>query len=356
MLISQSRPDLDLSMVVPIYNEVENVAELHARLHAVLDDLGCSFEIIAVDDGSTDGTGEILKSLAANDPHLKVVRFRRNFGQTAGFAAGFDLARGQTVITIDADLQNDPADIPLLLDKMAEGYDVVSGWRLHRQDPLISRKIPSMIANRLISWVTGVYLHDYGCSLKAYDWYVVKNVHLYGELHRFIPALASYMGVRVAEIPVRHYPRQKGKSKYGISRTLRVILDLLTVRFLLSYSARPMQLFGSLGLGAFGCGFAIAAYLTVVKLVLKQDIGDRPLLLLAILLIMVGIQLLTMGLLGELVVRTYHETQNKPIYAIREIIQGGRGDRETRRQGEGVRGKQGERERQGEGEREVSCS
>ena len=341
MASSQSAPDLDLSVVIPIYNEVENVAELHARLHAVLDDLGHSFEIIAVDDGSTDGTFAVLQELAAEDSHLKVVRFRRNFGQTAGFAAGFDLARGQTVITIDADLQNDPADIPLLLDKMAEGYDVVSGWRLHRQDPLISRKVPSMIANRLISWVTGVYLHDYGCSLKAYDWYVVKNVRLYGELHRFIPALASWMGVHVAEVPVRHYPRQRGQSKYGISRTIRVILDLLTVRFLLSYSARPMQLFGSLGLAAFACGFVIAVYLTMVKLLLKQSIGARPLLLLAILLIMVGIQLLTMGLLGELVVRTYHETQNKPIYVVREIIQGGRGDRETRREREGEKEKGG---------------
>jgi len=338
MANSQSAPDLDLSVVIPIYNEIENVAELHARLHAVLDGLGRSYEIIAVDDGSTDGTSEVLKSLAVDDPHLKVVRFRRNFGQTAGFAAGFDLARGQTVITIDADLQNDPADIPLLLDKMAEGYDVVSGWRLHRQDPFISRRLPSMIANRLISWVTGIYLHDYGCSLKAYDWSVVKNVRLYGELHRFVPALASWMGVRVAEIPVRHYPRQRGKSKYGISRTLRVILDLLTVRFLLSYSARPMQLFGLLGLGAFGGGFVIAAYLTIVKLVFKQSIGDRPLLLLGILLIMVGVQLLTMGLLGELVVRTYHETQDKPIYVIREIVQGenrGTEGKENKRRGSG---------------------
>jgi glycosyltransferase involved in cell wall biosynthesis len=323
MANSQSGPGLDLSVVIPIYNEVENVAELHARLHAVLDELDRSYEIIAVDDGSTDGTSEALRSLAMDDPHLKVVRFRRNFGQTAGFAAGFDLARGQTVITIDADLQNDPADIPLLLDKIAEGYDVVSGWRFHRQDPFISRKVPSMVANRLISWVTGVHLHDYGCSLKAYDWDVVKNVHLYGDLHRFVPALASWMGVRVVEIPVQHHPRQRGESKYGISRTLRVVLDLLTVRFLLSYSARPMQLFGSLGLGAFGFGFAIAAYLTVVKLILNRSIGDRPLLLLAILLIVVGIQLLTMGLLGELVVRTYHETQDKPIYVIREIIHGG---------------------------------
>ncbi|MDY7040554.1 MAG: glycosyltransferase family 2 protein [Chloroflexota bacterium] len=321
---SQSVPDLDLSVVIPIYNEVDNVTELHARLHAVLDELGCSYEIIAVDDGSADGTGKVLTSLVADDPHLKVVRFRRNFGQTAGFAAGFDLARGRVVVTIDADLQNDPADIPLLLDKMAEGYDVVSGWRRHRQDPLISRKLPSMIANRLISWVTGVHLHDYGCSLKAYDWYVVKNVQLYGELHRFIPALASWIGVRVAEVPVRHYPRKRGKSKYGISRTIRVILDLLTVRFLLSFSARPMQLFGLLGLTAFSGGFVVAVYLTIMKLVFDQSIGNRPLLLLAILLIMVGFQLLTMGLLGELVVRTYHETQDKPIYVIREVVQGGR--------------------------------
>jgi len=307
--------------VIPVYNEEENLRELHSRLREVLDGLGRDYEVIAIDDGSTDRSFEVLKELKAQDERLKVIRFRRNFGQTAAFAAGFDHAQGDVVITMDADLQNDPADIPRLLEKLEEGYDVVSGWRKERKDPFLSRRLPSMVANWLISRVTGVHLHDYGCSLKAYRKEVVKNVRLYGELHRFIPALASWMGVRVAEIPVTHHPRRFGKSKYGISRTIKVILDLLTVHFLLSYSTRPTHIFGLMGLGAFFLGFAIAAYLTFVKLAFKQDIGGRPLLMLGILLIMVGIQLVTMGLLGELVVRTYYEAQGKPIYMIREKLE-----------------------------------
>jgi glycosyltransferase involved in cell wall biosynthesis len=273
-----------------------------------------------VDDGSSDRSLAILKELHAQDKHLKVIRFRRNFGQTAAFAAGFDHSEGKVVLTIDADLQNDPADVPALLEKVAEGYDVVSGWRMDRQDPFLSRRLPSMIANWLISQVTGVHLHDYGCSLKAYRREVVKGVQLYGELHRFIPALSSWMGVSVTEVPVRHHPRRFGQSKYGISRTSRVILDLITVRFLLSYSTRPIQIFGGLGLVSLTVGVLLGLYLTFVKLILGQDIGSRPLLLLAVLLMLVGVQFVGMGLLGELVVRTYYESQGKPIYAVREVL------------------------------------
>jgi glycosyltransferase involved in cell wall biosynthesis len=311
-----------LSVVVPVFNEAENLEPLFTRLIRVLDELEGRYEIIAVDDGSTDGSFAILKRLHEGNPQVKVVRFRRNFGQTAAFSAGFDRAQGEVVVTIDADLQNDPADIPRLLDKMAEGYDVVSGWRQDRHDRFLDRKLPSMIANWLISTVTGVHLHDYGCSLKAYHRDVVKNVHLYGELHRFIPALASWMGVSVAELPVTHHPRRFGESKYGLSRTVRVLLDLLTVRFMLSYSARPMQLFGSVGLLSLVLGVGMGLYLSVQKVLYGYRYQiDRPLLLLSVLLMVVGVQVVSMGLLGELVVRTYHETQGKSIYMIREVIE-----------------------------------
>jgi glycosyltransferase involved in cell wall biosynthesis len=311
---------MDLSLIIPIFNEEQNIRPLYAQLKEAVEGLGLSYEIIAVDDGSSDRSFAILKELHAHDRYLKVVRFRRNFGQTAAFAAGFDHSKGKIVITMDADLQNDPADIPLLLDKVKEGYDVVSGWRVNRQDPFLTRRLPSMIANWLISQVTGVHLHDYGCSLKAYRREVVKGVQLYGELHRFIPALSSWMGVTVAEVPVRHHPRRFGKSKYGISRTMRVLLDLITVRFLLSYSTRPIQIFGGLGLLASAIGFALGVYLTLVKIVMGQDIGNRPLLLLAVLLMLVGVQLVGMGLLGELVIRTYYEARGKAIYVVREVL------------------------------------
>jgi len=317
---------MDLSIIIPVYNEEENIAALFAQLREALTDIGRSYEIIAVDDGSRDGSFELLRELHDQDEHLQVVRFRRNFGQTAAFAAGFDQSRGDVVITMDADLQNDPADIPLLLAEVDKGYDVVSGWRVDRQDAFVTRRLPSVVANWLISQVTGVHLHDYGCSLKAYRREVVKGVQLYGELHRFIPALSSWMGVSVTEIPVRHHARRFGKSKYGISRTIRVLLDLLTVRFLLSYSTRPIQIFGGLGLLSFLVGTALGVYLTFVKLALGQDIGSRPLLLLAVLLMLVGVQLITMGLLGELVVRTYYESQGKRIYVVRDVLT--RGSRE----------------------------
>ncbi len=314
--------DLKLSLVIPVFNEEGNLEILHSRIHEALRDLAGIYEIIFVDDGSTDGSFEALRELHRRDDHVIVIRFRRNFGQTAAFAAGFKRARGEVVVTMDADLQNDPADIPRLLEKIEEGFDVVSGWRANRKDRWISRRLPSMLANFLISQVTGVHLHDYGCSLKAYRREVVKNVSLYGELHRFIPALASWMGTEIAEIPVNHFPRRFGRSKYGISRITRVFLDLLTVRFLLSYATRPLQIFGLLGLFSFFIGGAMIAYLGIVRLIFQEPIANRPLLTITILLIMVGVQLITMGLLGEMTARTYHETQDKPIYAIREVLDG----------------------------------
>lgn len=317
--VADHRPGL--SIVIPVYNEEENIGPLYTGLRRVLERLGQEYEIIVVDDGSTDGSFDSLRRLHADDPLLKVVRLRRNFGQSAALAAGFDRARGSIIVTMDGDLQFDPADIAELLDTIDEGYDVVSGWRVHRQDTYLSRRLPSSVANWLISSITGMKLHDYGCSLKAYRSEVIENVQLYGELHRLIPALASWMGVRVAEIPVSHCPRRFGKSKYDLSRTVRVLLDLLTVKFLLSYSTRPMQIFGLLGMASFAVGTAIAAYLSFIRLFLGSPIADRPLLLLAILLIFVGVQLVTMGLLGELTTRIYHEAQGKRIYMVREMLE-----------------------------------
>ena len=309
-----------VSIVVPVYNEEESIPMLYQRLTAALTALGHPYEIIAVDDGSRDRSFLLLKQIAEADPHLHVVRFRRNFGQTAAFSAGFDRARGDVVVTIDADLQNDPADIGRLLDKMDEGYDVVSGWRARRQDPFLNRRLPSIIANGLISRVTGVDLHDYGCSLKAYRTEVLHGIRLYGELHRFIPAIASWQGVAVTEMPVNHAARQFGKSKYGIGRTTRVLLDLLTVRFLLRYGTRPMQLFGLMGLISMFFGLVTGGYLSMLKLVNGESIGNRPLLLLAVLLIVIGVQFITLGLISELVVRVYYESQDRPIYAVREEV------------------------------------
>lgn len=319
---NQSRiiPELDLSIVLPIYNEAGALPDVHAELTTTLAALGKCYEIIAVDDGSRDDSLSILKRLVQDDCHLVVIALRRNFGQTAAFAAGFDHARGEVVITMDADGQNDPADIPRVLARLDEGYDIVSGWRQNRKEPFFMRRLPSIVANWLISRTTDVRLHDYGCSLKAYRSEVAKNVRLYGELHRFIPALASWMGVRVAEVPVNDRARVYGKSKVGLGRTTRVLFDLLTVGFLLSYSARPMQLFGLLGLASFGAGTLMGLYLTVLKLFYHVSLSNRPLLWLAVLLIFIGVQFISMGLMAELVTRTYHETQNKPIYAVREVV------------------------------------
>lgn len=313
-LVVSSEPFL--SVVIPLLNESENVAELHAQLSTVLDAMGRSYEVILVDDGSTDGTVEHLWALEAVDPHVRVLQLRRNFGQTAAFSAGFDHARGEVVITSDGDLQNDPADIPRLLSKLDEGFDMVCGWRQARRDPL-SKRIPSWFANRLISRSTGVQLHDYGCSLKAIRREVVDNLKLYGEMHRFIPAVASWMGVSVAELPVNHRPRIRGQSKYGLGRTVRVLIDLFTVKFLLSYGTRPAHLFGVMGLASGASGMGVLVYLTYVKLVLDEAIGGRPLLLLGALLFLTGVILVNFGLLGELLVRTYHESQGKATYVLK---------------------------------------
>lgn len=313
---------VDISIVLPILNEEKNLEELHSRLTESLAKLGREYEIIAVDDGSTDSSFEVLKQIHERDPRLKVIRFRRNFGQTAAISAGFHHARGDIIITMDSDLQNDPDDIPRLLDKMDEGYDVVSGWRADRKDKFISRRLPSILANKLIASMTGVKLHDFGCTLKAYRKEVTDNIDLYGEMHRFIPALAKWVGAEIAEMKVKHHPRKHGKSKYGISRTTRVILDLMTVKFLLTFSTRPIQIFGRLGMGSGVLGFLICLYLSIRKLFFKMSLLERmPMLLLGILLILVGVQLISMGLLGEIMVRTYHESQRKPIYTIKEIIE-----------------------------------
>jgi len=308
-----------ISVVIPLYNEEESIPHLRTALTDALGHYGDAYELIIVDDGSKDDGYRLLRAWAAEDTHLTVIRLRRNFGQTAAFAAGFDYARGEVVITMDADLQNDPADVPKLMAKIDEGYDIVSGWRIDRQDRFIDRKLPSLIANRLISNVTDVQLHDYGCSLKAYRRDVLQHVNLYGELHRFIPALASQVGGSVAEVPVNHRARQFGRSKYGISRTIRVMLDLILVWFLGSYSTRPIHVFGGMGLLSAGGGILIGFYLTFIKLFMGADIGGRPMLLLAVLLVVIGVQLITMGLLGEMTIRTYHESQNKPIYVVREV-------------------------------------
>jgi glycosyltransferase involved in cell wall biosynthesis len=308
-----------ISIVVPLYNEAENVEDLHRQLTAALERSGRSFELVLVDDGSADGTREKLLALEANDPRVRAVILRRNFGQTAAFSAGFDGSRGDVVVTSDGDLQNDPADIPALVAKLeAEDLDMVCGWRKKRHDPL-SKRIPSFFANRLISWATGVRLHDYGCSLKAMRGEVARGIRLYGEMHRFIPAVASWMGVSLAEVPVNHRPRTRGRSKYGIGRTVRVLLDLFTVRFLHSYGTRPAHLFGVVGLAFGAVGAAILVYLGTLKLVLDEAIGHRtPLLLLGALLFLTGVILVSFGLMSELLVRTWHESQGKPIYVVQE--------------------------------------
>lgn len=308
-----------VSIVIPVYEEEESIPKLYASLKEVMEGLKRPYEIVFVDDGSCDNTLNILEGIQKKDPNVVVVSFRKNFGQTAALAAGFDYSSGDIVVTMDADLQNDPGDIPKLLEKIKD-YDVVSGWRKERKDPFFSRRLPSIIANRLISFVTGVKLHDYGCTLKAYRREVIKNIKLYGEMHRFIPALASWVGAKTAEVETTHHPRLYGRSKYGISRTLRVILDLITVKFLQSFSTRPIHAFGPPGLAMEAAGVLISLYLTYEKFMLGKDIGGRPLLLLAILLMILGIQLIVMGLLGEMLARVYHESQDKPIFVVKKVV------------------------------------
>jgi glycosyltransferase involved in cell wall biosynthesis len=311
--------EMDVSIVIPVYNEEDNIKPLHESLKSVMDGLGIQYEVIFVDDGSTDSTFPLLEEIQSRDKTVTAISMRRNFGQTAAFVAGFDRAGGDIIVTMDGDMQNDPQDIPRLLDVM-KGCDLVSGWRKDRKDAFITRRLPSSAANWLISVVTGVRLHDYGCSLKAYRREVVKNLRLYGEMHRFIPAIANWHGANIKEEVVNHHPRLRGKSKYGISRTIKVLLDLITVKFLQSFSTKPIQFFGPLGLGSGMLGFLILLYLTAEKVVFGASIGGRPLLLLGVLLLIIGFQLIGMGLLGEMLVRVYHESQRKPVYAIKRII------------------------------------
>ncbi|MBU4211856.1 MAG: glycosyltransferase family 2 protein [Verrucomicrobia bacterium] len=320
---------MDISVIVPVYNEVENVERLCAKLHASLDRLGRTYELILVDDGSRDGTWEKLKEQASSVPHLRLVRLRRNFGQTAAMSAGMHQAKGEIMVTLDADLQNDPDDIPLLLERMDRGFDVVSGWRKDRKDPFIQRRLPSLIANALISRVTGVPIHDFGCTLKAYRREVLENVQLYGEMHRFIPALASWVGGTVDEVVVRHSPREFGKSKYGLSRIVRVVLDLFTVSFLLRYSRSPIQIFGRIGLILGMPGLLMLTWMVLANLSYQvfgthfaADLLKRPFwVMTSFMLIFFGIQFVSMGILAELQIRTYHESQGKKIYVIKEILE-----------------------------------
>ncbi len=310
-----------LSVVIPLLNEEENIPLLYQELKVVLDALDDEYEILFIDDGSTDRSLQLLCDLQKNDSHVVVVNFRKNFGQTAAMAAGFDYALGDVIVTMDADLQNDPKDIPLLLEQIKAGNDVVTGWRFDRKDAFINRRLPSIIANKIISKVTGVNLHDYGCTLKAFRKEVIKSVKLYGEMHRFIPAIASGMGIDFTEVKVNHRARQFGASKYGISRTIRVVLDLMTVKFLLSYSTRPIQVFGLMGVVSGGIGFLIALVMTFQRQFMGVPLSDRPMLFLAVLLIFVGIQFISLGLIAELQARTYHESQNKPVYHIKKVYQ-----------------------------------
>ena len=307
-----------LSIVIPVFEEEQNIQPLYEELRGVLDELKKPSEIIYIDDGSQDDSYRRLEEVQQKDENVRLIRFRRNFGQTAALAAGLQYAEGDVVITMDADQQNDPGDIPALLEKIEEGYDLVCGWRHNRKDKFWSRRLPSVLANKLISRTTDVNLHDYGCTLKAMRHDIAKNITLYGEMHRFIPAIASRMGIRIAEIKVNHRPRLLGQTKYGISRTVRVLLDLITVKFLLDYAGRPMHFFGLPGLLSGSVGFLLALYMTFERLFLGVPMGNRPLLLLAILMILIGIQFIVIGLLGELQIRTYYETQNKPIFIVRE--------------------------------------
>ena len=309
-----------VSIVIPVLNETDNVLPLYQSLRASMDQGARTWEAIFVDDGSTDSTFITLKKLHVQDDRVRVLRLRRNFGQTAALAAGFDAARGEAIVSLDGDLQNDPQDIVRLLEKLDEGYDAVSGWRVHRQESFWLRRLPSRVANWLISYTTGLRLHDFGCTLKAYRAELIKELRLYGEMHRFIPALMWGNGARIAELPVRHRARLHGRSKYGISRTLRVLLDLITVKFYLTSLTKPLQFFGLLGMLTSGSGLALCLYLTSVRIFWGQPLADRPFLLLGILLLVIGVQFLCVGILAEIQIRTYHESAGKPTYAVQEIL------------------------------------
>ena len=311
----------ELSLVIPVYNEKENLPLLMDAIYAAMNPLNKKWEAVLVDDGSKDGSLEVLTGLAEKDPeHVRVVVFRRNFGQTAAIAAGIDHSEGKIIILLDADLQNDPADIPMLLEKLDEGYDLVSGWRKDRKDNRLTRTIPSNMANGLISWVTGVYLHDYGCTLKAYRREALEGFRLYGEMHRFIPVFAHSVGAKIAELPVRHHPRKFGVAKYGLERTVKVVLDLFTVKFLLDYSHKPMRLFGGTGVALIGISALLLAYLFIRKVFFLINVLTSPFFQISIMLLILGFQSILMGLIAELLARTYHESQSKPTYTIRAVL------------------------------------
>ncbi|HVN80548.1 MAG TPA: glycosyltransferase family 2 protein [Terriglobia bacterium] len=309
------------SIVVPFYNEEQSVARLYVKLTQVMTELDEPYELIFVDDGSRDKTLEVLNTIYDSDSRVRIVSLRRNFGQTAALKAGFDIAAGEIVISMDGDLQHDPEEIPAFVAKLEEGYDLVSGWREHRLDHWLTRRLPSRIANGIMAWISGVPLHDFGTTFKAYRREIIQSIQLYGELHRFIPALATWSGARIAEIPIKNIPRQSGKSNYGISRTFRVFLDLLSIKFLLEYSTRPLHFFGFFGLAASGAGGFLSAYLLLKKLLFHQQIllENGPLMIAAAVLILAGVQLLCLGLVGEILSRTYYESQKKPIYATRVV-------------------------------------
>ncbi|HXW83516.1 MAG TPA: glycosyltransferase family 2 protein [Candidatus Binataceae bacterium] len=317
---------MDLSIVVPLFNERDNIAPLHQELTRALAPLALSYEIVFVDDGSSDGSAEVLRAAAAGDAHVHVIRLARNSGQTAGLMCGFQHSAGNVVIAIDGDLENDPADIPKLLEPLRDGYDLVSGWRRERwKGSTLSRRLPSLAANKLIGGLTGVKLHDYGCTFKAYRGDLARRLMLYGEMHRFVPAIAAEQGARIAEVEVNFRPRRAGVSKYGLGRILRTLLDLITVKFLSGYSTRPIQVFGTIGVVLGGLGSLWTAMLVFEKIVLRYPLADRPALLLAVLLVVVGVQFVSLGLLGEMLARTYHESQGKQIYVIKDEIGGTRG-------------------------------
>ncbi len=313
-----SKPEL--SLFLPVFNEEDNLREMHSRISGALDSLGNSAEVIYIDDGSTDRSLEILREISAEDISVRVISLRRNYGQTAAMSAGIDAAKGGILIPMDADLQNDPTDISRLLEKLDEGFDVVSGWRKNRQDPFITRRLPSMIANKIISWIGGVPLHDYGCSLKAYRSEILQEVRLYGEMHRFIPIYASWAGAKVTEIPVKHHPRTKGESKYGLSRAIKVVFDLITVKFLATYQTKPLYVFGTFGLLALALSVVVGIWAISLKLTGAADFVETPLPLITIVMLAISVQFFLMGLLAELLVRTYHESQDKAIYSIREKL------------------------------------
>lgn len=316
---------MKISIIIPVFNEIESLPALHASLHQTMDLLPHPWEVVYVDDGSQDGSTDCLEEISEGDPeHARAVLFRRNFGQTAAIAAGIDQSDGDVLVLMDADMQNDPADIPMMLEKIREGYDVVSGWRVDRQDKFVSRRLPSQIANGLISRVTGVYLHDYGCTLKAYCREVITGFRLYGEMHRFIPAYASLVGARIVEVPVHHHARKFGKTKYGLGRTFKVILDLFTVKFLLSYADKPIYLFGGVGFGLIALSLLVLFFLVLMRIFTGEHMIRSPLLLMSVMLFILGSQSILMGLMAELLARTYHESQQKPTYTIRRVINGDR--------------------------------